>query len=114
MLIKLLPKDVFTFQDSSMREFFSVREVAKLLNISHSAVLYHVRLGNLKSVQVGKIYIIAKEDFGDFLKSQQKKKEKKSKKNLMSRYCSDSENFKMLIKYSFNSFSDLPAISFTL
>lgn len=80
MLIKLLPKDVFTFQDSSMREFFSVREVAKLLNISHSAVLYHIRSGNLKAVQVGKIYIIAKEDFGDFLKSQQKKKEKKSKK----------------------------------
>lgn len=63
-----------------MREFFSVQEVAKLLNVSHSAVLYHIRAGHLKAEQVGKIYIIAKEDFGDFLKSQQKKKEKKTKK----------------------------------
>lgn len=63
-----------------MREFFSVQEVAKLLNVSHSAVLYHIRNGNLKAEQVGKIYIIAKEDFGDFLKNQQKKKEKKVKK----------------------------------
>ncbi|MEP0862261.1 MAG: helix-turn-helix domain-containing protein [Ignavibacterium sp.] len=61
-----------------MREFFSVQEVAKLLNVSHSAVLYHIRSGNLKAEQVGKIYIIAKEDFGDFLKEH--KKEKKSKK----------------------------------
>lgn len=80
MLIKLPSKDVFTFQESSMREFFSVQEVAKLLNVSHSAVLYHIRLGNLKAEQVGKIYIIAKEDFGDFLKNRQKKKVKKSKK----------------------------------
>lgn len=80
MLIKLLLKMYSKLQDSSMREFFSVQEVAKLLNVSHSAVLYHIRSGNLKAEQVGKIYIIAKEDFGDFLKSQQKKKEKKSKK----------------------------------
>ncbi|MGQ9799545.1 MAG: excisionase family DNA-binding protein [Ignavibacterium sp.] len=80
MLIKLLPKDVFKFQDLSLREFFSVQEVAKLLNVSHSAVLYLIRSGNLRAVQVGKIYIIAKEDFGDFLKNQQKKKEKKFKK----------------------------------
>lgn len=51
-----------------MKEFFSVQEVAKLLNISHSGVLYHIRSGKLKAQQVGKIYIISKEDFGDFLK----------------------------------------------
>ncbi|MCW8811445.1 MAG: helix-turn-helix domain-containing protein [Ignavibacteriaceae bacterium] len=61
-----------------MKEFFSVQEVAKLLNISHSGVLYHVRSGKLKAQQVGKIYIISKEDFGDFLKKHRepKKKEK--------------------------------------
>jgi excisionase family DNA binding protein len=59
-----------------MKEFFSVQEVAKLLNISHSGVLYHVRSGNLKAQQVGKIYIISKEDFGDFLKKHREPKKK--------------------------------------
>lgn len=59
-----------------MREFFSVNEVAKLLNVSHSAVLYHVRSGKLKAEQVGKIYIISKEDFGDFLKKHREPKKK--------------------------------------
>lgn len=61
-----------------MKELFSVQEVAKLLDMSHSGVLYHIRNGSLKSTQVGKIYIITKEDFADFLKEQ--KKEKRSKK----------------------------------
>jgi excisionase family DNA binding protein len=63
-----------------MKELFSVQEVAKLLDMSHSGVLYHIKNGSLKSTQVGKIYIITKEDFADFLKVQ--KKEKKSKKKL--------------------------------
>ena len=62
-----------------MREFFSVEEVAKLLDISHSGVLYHIRSGNLKAQQVGKIYIIAKEDFGDFLKQHKEAKKKADK-----------------------------------
>ncbi len=62
-----------------MREFFSVEEVAKLLDISHSGVLYHIRSGNLKAQQVGKIYIIAKEDFGDFLKQHKESKKKTDK-----------------------------------
>jgi len=61
-----------------MKELFSVQEVAKLLDMSHSGVLYHVKNGSLKSTQVGKIYIITKEDFADFLKVQ--KKEKRTKK----------------------------------
>ena len=59
-----------------MKEFFSVQEVAKLLNISHSGVLYHVRSGKLKAQQVGKIYIISKEEFGDFLKKHREPKKK--------------------------------------
>ena len=62
-----------------MREFFSVEEVAKLLGISHSGVLYHIRSGKLKAQQVGKIYIIAKEDFGDFLKKHRDGKKKTDK-----------------------------------
>jgi len=61
-----------------MKELFSVQEVAKLLDMSHSGVLYHIKNGSLKSTQVGKIYVISKEEFADFLKVQ--KKEKKSKK----------------------------------
>lgn len=59
-----------------MKEFFSVQEVAKLLDISHSGVLYHIRLGKLKAQRVGKIYIISKEDFGDFLKRHREPKKK--------------------------------------
>lgn len=51
-----------------MKEFFSVLEIAKLLSLSRSAVLYHIKSGNLKATRVGKIYIISKEDFGEFLK----------------------------------------------
>jgi excisionase family DNA binding protein len=63
-----------------MKELFSVQEVAKLLDMSHSGVLYHIKNGSLKSTQVGKVYIIKKEDFADFLKEQKKEKEKKIKK----------------------------------
>ena len=62
-----------------MKEFFSVQEVADLLNISHSGVLYHINSGKLKAEQVGKIYIISKDNFADFLKKHRKEKTKKSK-----------------------------------
>jgi len=65
-----------------MREFFSVNEVAKLLDVSHSAVLYHIKSGNLKAEQVGKIYIIAKDDFADFLKIQKNKTKRKKREDL--------------------------------
>lgn len=65
-----------------MREFFSVTEVAKLLNVSNSAVLYHIKSGHLKAVQVGKIYIIAKDDFADFLKIQKNKTKRKKGEDL--------------------------------
>jgi len=57
-----------------MKELFSVEEVAKLLKISHSGVLYHIKNGKLKAQQVGKIYVIFKEDFGDFLKKHREPK----------------------------------------
>lgn len=62
-----------------MKEFFSVEEVAKLLEISHSGVLYHIKTGKLKAQQVGKVHIISKEDFGDFLKQNREGKKKPAK-----------------------------------
>ena len=62
-----------------MKEFFSVEEVAKLLDISHSGVLYHIKSGNLIAQQVGKIYIISKENFGDFLRQDREGKKKPEK-----------------------------------
>ncbi len=32
-----------------MKEFFSVKEVAKLLNLSTSAVLYHIKSAHLRA-----------------------------------------------------------------
>ena len=62
-----------------MKEFFSVEEVAKLLDISHSGVLYQINTSKLKATQVGKIYVITQEDFGDFLKHHRKGKKKVKK-----------------------------------
>jgi len=62
-----------------MKELFSVQEVAKLLSISHSGVLYHIKTGKLKAQQVGKIHIITKDDFGDFLKKHRETKKKSVK-----------------------------------
>jgi excisionase family DNA binding protein len=62
-----------------MKEFFSVEEIAKLLEISHSGVLYHIKSGKLKAQQVGKIYIVSKEDFGNFLKMHREGKKRQTK-----------------------------------
>lgn len=60
-----------------MKEYFSVLEVANLLKISRSAVLYNIKTGKLKAIQVGKIHIISQEDFGEFLKHHKEKKQKR-------------------------------------
>ncbi len=60
-----------------MKKFFSVLEVANLLKISRSSVLYNIRNGKLKAFRVGKIYIISEEDFGDFLKNHRVRKTNK-------------------------------------
>lgn len=57
-----------------MKEFFSVLEVSKLLNVSRSSVLNYIKSGKLKAVQVGKIHIITKENFGEFLQEQSTRK----------------------------------------
>jgi len=62
-----------------MKEFFSVEEVAKVLQISHSGVLYHIKKGKLKAEQVGKIYIISKDHFGEFLRLHREPKKKKER-----------------------------------
>ncbi len=60
-----------------MKELFSVIEVAKLLKLSRSSVLYYIKAGKLKAIRVGKIYIISQEDFGEFLKNHKSKKKSK-------------------------------------
>jgi excisionase family DNA binding protein len=60
-----------------MKEFFSVLEVSQLLKLSRSTVLYYIKSGKLKAEQVGKIYIIPQEAFGDFLKDHKTKKKTK-------------------------------------
>jgi len=57
-----------------MKEFFSVLEIADILKISRSAVLYNIKTGKLKATQVGKIYIVTREDFGELMKDQKEKK----------------------------------------
>ncbi|MHB1687277.1 MAG: helix-turn-helix domain-containing protein [Ignavibacteriaceae bacterium] len=57
-----------------MKEFFSVQEIAKLLKLSRSTILYYIKTGKLKAVQVGKVYVISRENFGSFLKDQKHKK----------------------------------------
>ncbi len=59
-----------------MKEFFSVHEIANMLKISRSAVLYDIKTGKLNATQVGKFYIVSKEDLGEFLLNQKEKKNK--------------------------------------
>ena len=68
-----------------MKEFFSVLEVANLLKVSRSAVLYNIKSGKLKASQVGKIHIISEEDFGEFLKHHKEKKreDKQTRRSLI-------------------------------
>ncbi len=61
-----------------MKQFFSVSEIADILKVSRSAVLYNIKSGKLNATQVGKIYIISREDFGKFMKNN-KSKHKKDK-----------------------------------
>lgn len=60
-----------------MKDFFSVQEIAVLLKISKSSVLYYIKTKKLKAIRVGKIYIISRENFGIFLKEQKVKKKNK-------------------------------------
>ncbi|GAB4297680.1 MAG: hypothetical protein Kow0098_22150 [Ignavibacteriaceae bacterium] len=60
-----------------MKEFFSVQEIASILKMSKSAVLYHIKNGKLKAVKVGSVYIIKQEDFGEFLKEHKASKKHK-------------------------------------
>lgn len=60
-----------------MKEYFSVADVAKLLKISRSGVLYYIKTGKLKAERVGRIFIISQEEFGDFLKSNKEHKKRK-------------------------------------
>ncbi len=57
-----------------MKDFFSVQEISKLLKISRSTVLYYIKTDRLKAAQVGKVYIISREHFGEFLKDQRNKR----------------------------------------
>ncbi len=57
-----------------MKDFFSVQEIAILLKISKSSVLYYIKTKKLKAIRVGKIYIISRENFGTFLKELRAKK----------------------------------------
>ncbi len=57
-----------------MKDFFSVQEIAVLLKISKSSVLYYIKTKKLKAIRVGKIFIISRENFGIFLKDQRVKK----------------------------------------
>ena len=59
-----------------MKQFFSVLEISELLKISRSTVLYYIKSGKLNATQVGKVYIITWEDFGEFLKTNKLKRKK--------------------------------------
>lgn len=59
-----------------MKNFFSVSEIAEILKVSRSSVLYYIKSEKLTATRVGNIYVISREDFGDFLKNSKDKKKK--------------------------------------
>ncbi|MFH1326064.1 MAG: helix-turn-helix domain-containing protein [Candidatus Falkowbacteria bacterium] len=47
--------------DSTKKEFFSVAELAKILNVSRQSVFKKIKNGQIKAEKIGRNYIIAKD-----------------------------------------------------
>ncbi len=75
----ILYKSGFNYKNwkPQMKEFFSVQDIAKLLKLSKSSVIYYIKSSQLRAFQVGKVYVVSKEDFGEFLKKHKAKKKRK-------------------------------------
>lgn len=48
--------------------YYSIEEVAKMLNVAYLTVYRWIRAGNLKSHKAGKQYRIKKDDLDSFIK----------------------------------------------
>ncbi len=49
------------------RQFLSLEEVAKLLNVNYQLVYRLVRAGELPAVRLGRVYRVDRNDLDDFL-----------------------------------------------
>lgn len=51
-------------------EFYTVKQVAKLLQVHWQTILNYIKNGKLKAVKLGKGYRIKKEELDNFIKKQ--------------------------------------------
>lgn len=70
------------------KKYFSTTEAAKIIGISRIAIFKKIKVGTLPALQVGRNFIIEKQDLLNLLKKQakkeeriQKRKEKEQQKN---------------------------------
>lgn len=58
------------------KKYFSTTEAAKIIGISRIAIFKKIKTGSLPAIQVGRNFIIAKDDLLILLKKQAKKQER--------------------------------------
>lgn len=53
--------------ETASKKFFSIEEVADMLQVNYQLVYNMVRKGEIPAIRIGKLYRILEEDFKDFL-----------------------------------------------
>lgn len=57
-------------KNQTIKNYYSIQELADLLNISRQAVLKRINNGQIKAEKVGRNFIIQKDDIKDFLSTE--------------------------------------------
>lgn len=65
--------------DVEDERFYSIEEVAKILNVSDGAVRKWLKAGALKGIKLGRIWRIRESDFDKFLKERESTGEKEKR-----------------------------------
>lgn len=57
-------------RDNPNKQFYSLEEVAELLNVNYQLIYKLVRAGRIRSVRVGRVYRIRQGDLDEFIEQQ--------------------------------------------
>lgn len=59
--------------ETQLKDFYTAKELAELLNILPSAITRHIRNGTIKAEKIGNSYIIKKADVEAYIKQREGK-----------------------------------------
>lgn len=58
--------------ETQLKDFYTAKELAELLNILPSAITRHIRNGTIKAEKIGNSYIIKKEAVEEYLQTRER------------------------------------------